>query len=102
MAFRDYALLHVKDPWGDDRVNLREAALVLAVRTSASQADQEELLRAAFEDQSVYVRLAAAKETAALKLDALSQDVGRVSASAPDSLKVYFCEAARELGTKCK
>ena len=102
LAFRDTARGFMSDPWGDDRQNLREPALVLSVRASDVPAEQVALLRAGLRDRSPYVQLAAAREAASQGLAAMAPDILRSYAASDGSLRVYFCNALVALNAKCE
>lgn len=101
LAFHEVALAFVNDPWGDDRQNLREDALILAVRTSNRPDESEALLRAGLRDPSVYVRRSGAKEAAALKLTSLAPEVRRAYQSAPEEFREDFCKVIQTMGATC-
>jgi hypothetical protein len=101
LAFRDVAHEFMTDPWGDDRQNLREPAMLLRVRTSDDPAEQIPLLQAGLRDRSPHVQLAAARESAALALTAMAPAILKSYRSADESLRPYFCNALTALDATC-
>lgn len=95
------AMMFLQDKWGDERKNLRKAAIILAVRTTDDHMQQESLLRSALHDESRYVRLMAAEESALLNLKSLLPDI-QESYQTADNLREYFCEAINALDGVCR
>jgi hypothetical protein len=101
MGFRHFALSRLNDQWGDERQNLREPALILAVRTSSNRIDSEKLLQSGLRDPSVYIRLKAAEEAATLGIKTLTPNIREAYRLAPAHLKSYFCEAIERMASTC-
>jgi HEAT repeat protein len=101
LAFRDVARRFTNDPWGDDRENLREPAMLLSVRASDDRAEQIPLLRAGLRDRSPHVQLAAAREAAALTLTSMAPEILKSYRNSNESLRPYFCNALTALDAKC-
>ena len=101
LAFHDVARGYLNDPWGDDRQNLREPAMLLRVRTSDDLAEQAALLKTGLRDRSPYVQLAAAREAAALALSSTAPDILKSYQGSDESLRPSFCNALIALNRKC-
>jgi hypothetical protein len=91
----------ISDPWGDDRQNLREPAILLAVRGLDKASEQIAILEQGLRDRSAYVQLAAAREAAALGLAAMVPTIQDNHRNADASLKPYFCNALTTLHATC-
>ena len=101
LAFRDAAHEFMRDPWGDDRENLREPAMLLSVRDSDDPAEQIRLLQAGLRDRSAHVQLAAAQEAASLGLTSMTQEILKTYGRSDARLRPYFCNALTALNVKC-
>lgn len=101
LAFRDVARGLMSDPWGDDRRNLREPAMLLSVRASDDRAEQIPLLQAGLRDSSPHVQLAAAQEAAALDLTSMAPEILQSYRRSDESLRPYFCNVLTALDAKC-
>lgn len=101
LAFHEPALAFAEDAWGDARINLRESAAILAVRTSPSTGQQQTLLRSALNDSSIYVRLKAAEEAALLNHKSLLPEVKNAHRTSSKNLQEYFCKPLIRLGGTC-
>lgn len=101
LSFRDVARGFMSDPWGDDRQNLREPAMLLRARTSDDPTEQIALLQAGLRDRSRHVQLAAAREAAALTLTSMAPEILKSYSRSDESLRPYFCNALTALNAKC-
>lgn len=101
LGFRDVAQEFMSDPWGNDRENLREPAMLLSARCADGQADQIRFLRMGLEDSSVHVQLAAAHEAAVLRLTSVSAEILNSYRRSSPGLRPYFCNALTALSQKC-
>jgi hypothetical protein len=102
LAFRDVARRFANDPWGDARLNLREPAMLLRVRTSNVPAEQIALLQAGLRDPSPHVQVAAAREAAALRLTPMVPEIVKRHRMADESFRPWFCNALTALDSKCR
>jgi len=101
LAFRDVAQGFVSDPWGDARLNLREPAMLLRVRTSDESAEQITLLRAGLRDPSPHMQVAAAREASALALASMIPEIQESYRKSEESFRPHFCSALAALDAKC-
>jgi hypothetical protein len=101
LEFGNVARGFMKDPWGDDRHNLREPAMLLSVRALDDPAAQIPLLRAGLRDRSQYVQLAAAREAAALGLTSMAPEILQNYRGSKRNLQPHFCNALAALNVKC-
>jgi hypothetical protein len=101
LAFEAPARKFLTDSWGNDRQNLREPAMLLAVRASDDAAVQTPLLQAGLRDRSRYVQLAAAKEAAALGLTSIAPEIRARYVQSEEPFRPHFCNALTALRATC-
>jgi hypothetical protein len=92
----------INDPWGDERQNLREPAMLLTVRGFDKATEQLAVLKQGLRDKSAYVQLAAAREAATLGLTAMVPAIQDIYRAADAGLKPYFCNALTTLHATCR
>lgn len=92
----------IDDPWGDERRNLREPAMLLTARGLDKASEQIAILTQGLRDRSAYVQLAAAREAATLGLTAMVPTIQENHRRAHASLKLYFCNALTTLQATCR
>jgi hypothetical protein len=101
LAFEAPARRFLQDAWGTERQNLREPAMLLAVRASDDAAKQTPLLQAGLRDHSRYVQVAAAREAAALGLTSIAPEIRASYLKSEAAFRPHFCNALTALRATC-